>query len=95
MAFSASVYPVPVIKKAAYRLLDKAAFDIRPSGEDIICIVSFDQPVTEDEAVVFRNALLREVHDQDLRGAVAAETEAIRNAILAYAFSGTSLVDKQ
>lgn len=48
-----------------------------------------DEERIEGLVAAFRN----EVLDQDLRSIIAKETEAIRNAVLAFAFSKTGLQD--
>jgi His-Xaa-Ser system protein HxsD len=92
MVLSSRVYSLETIKKAAYRFSDVASFDIEPSGDEIRCIIRLNSGSTDDEQMdrivsAFRN----EVLDQDLRVTVAKETEAARNAILAFALSKTGL----
>ena len=89
--FSARVYSLETIKKAAYRLSDVVSVDIYPRGDDIECILHFNTGAADDEAQRIVAAFRCEVLDQDLRAVIAKETEAIRNAVLAYAFSKTGL----
>jgi His-Xaa-Ser system protein HxsD len=91
VTFSAQVYSVETIKKAAYRLSDLMSVDIRPSGDEIVCVVHFPSLQSEEDCQRGAAALRNEVLDQDLRSVVAKETEAVRNAVLAYAFSKTGL----
>ncbi len=91
VAFSAQVYSVETIKKAAYRLSDLMSVDIRPSGDEIVCVIHFPPSQSEEDCQRGAAAFRSEVLDQDLRSVIAKETEAVRNAVLAYAFSKTGL----
>jgi His-Xaa-Ser system protein HxsD len=92
VTFSADVYNIETIKKAAYRFSDSLSIDITPRHPYIECIVHFISHTT-DELQVERTiaAFKNEVLDQDLRTIIARETEAIRNAVLAFALSKTGL----
>ena len=87
VAFSAAVFSLEVVKKAAYRLSGRAAIDIQLREGTIICLISSSGGAPEELA----NELRVEVLDQDLRKLVAEETAPTRNAILAYALSKTGL----
>ena len=89
--FSTEVFSLGAIKKAAYRFSDRAAFDFARDGESITVRLELlsELPLAEAEALV--SAFRNEVLDQDLRETVAEETSAVRNAVLAYAFSRTGL----
>lgn len=92
LVFSALVYDIAAVKKAAYRFSDVLSVEITPRSDEIECVLHFVPHLKEegqqDQIVAaFRN----EVLDQDLRSIVAKETEAIRNAILAHALSKTGL----
>jgi His-Xaa-Ser system protein HxsD len=92
LVFSALVYDIAAVKKAAYRFSDVLSVEITPHSDEIECVLHFVPHLKEegqqDQIVAaFRN----EVLDQDLRSIVAKETEAIRNAILAHALSKTGL----
>lgn len=91
LALAASVYSVEAIKRAAYRLTDRFSFEIRPNGDQILCELTPLHEMTSDELRREEARFRNEVLDQDLRERIAAETSAIRNAVLAYAFSGTGL----
>jgi His-Xaa-Ser system protein HxsD len=87
--FHTGVYSIEGIKRAAYRLSGRAVCELVADGAEIVCTV---RPLTSDtdpEQLV--NQLWIEVLDQDLRQSIAAETEQMRNAILAYAFSRADL----
>ena len=93
--FSSAAFDLDTIKKAAYRFLDRFSTDFRVEGDEIVCIITFLRPTTP-EAVHSTIAEFRaEVLDQDLRRKVAGETSAIRNAILALAFSPSKLNDRE
>jgi His-Xaa-Ser system protein HxsD len=92
LVFSAQVYSIETIKKAAYRFSDVLSIGIIPRSGEIECILHFLSETKEEEQEerivgAFRN----EVLDQDLRSIIAKETEATRNAVLAFALSKTGL----
>ena len=88
------VYRLEAIKRAGYKFADR--FHVLISPEDNEKVVVYFRPkrgteVPEQIVGEFTN----EVLDQDLRLAVSAETEALRNLIVAQAFSNTSLLDPE
>jgi len=90
--FSSRVYSIEIIKKAAYRLSDVVCIDIVPRLDEIECVLHFvsdvkDETMAQRIVIAFKN----EVLDQDLRSIIAKETEATRNAVLAFALSKTGL----
>ncbi|HUZ34095.1 MAG TPA: His-Xaa-Ser system protein HxsD [Xanthobacteraceae bacterium] len=92
LVFSSQVYSVETIKKAAYRFSDVLSVDIVPRPGEIECVLQFLSGSKEEEqaeriAAAFKN----EVLDQDLRSIISKETEATRNAVLAFALSKTGL----
>jgi His-Xaa-Ser system protein HxsD len=92
LSFSSKAFSVETIKKAAYRFSDVLSVEIVPLPDETKCILHFPADFTEEaqcESIVaaFRNEIL----DQDLRSIVSKETEATRNAILAFALSKTGL----
>jgi His-Xaa-Ser system protein HxsD len=91
LRFDGRVHSLTVIKKAAYRFLDRLTVAITQDGEDWACELSFLDAVSVGEAQKLGQALRAEVLDQDLREIIAAETEAVRNTVLAVAFSRTGL----
>jgi His-Xaa-Ser system protein HxsD len=91
IVFSAQVYGLDTIKKAAYRFSDVLSVDIIPHALDIECVLHFLSAHTDDERETIIAAFKNEVLDQDLRATIAKETEGVRNAILAYALSKTGL----
>ena len=93
LSFDTSVYRLNAIKKAAYRFGDCCFVQIsliadREAEVTLQCkslVVDLDR---------FAGEFVNEVLDQELREVVATETAAIRNLLLAQAFSATSLVDQ-
>lgn len=91
LRFSNTVYSLGSIKKAAYRLSDRCSFEFDVRDGEIVCrLFLVDR---DSEIVTTENEFRNEVLDQDLRETIAQETAAVRNAILAYAFSRTGLQD--
>jgi His-Xaa-Ser system protein HxsD len=92
LVFSSRVYSVETIKKAAYRFSDVLSVDIVPRTDEIECTLHFLSGSKEEEqAAQIVAAFKNEVLDQDLRSIIAKETEATRNAVLAFALSRTGL----
>ena len=94
--FDRSVYDLETVQRAAYRFTDRCSFDFATSDRETICSLSVkpDQSADIDMAQLegdFKN----EVLDQHLRKTVSDETAAVRNAILAHAFSRTGLQDSE
>jgi His-Xaa-Ser system protein HxsD len=92
VVFSSQLYSVETIKKAAYRFSDVVAVDIVIRPAEIECVLEFLSGASvEESAEKIVLAFKNEVLDQDLRETIAKETEATRNAILAFALSRTGL----
>jgi His-Xaa-Ser system protein HxsD len=92
LVFSSQIYSTETIKKAAYRFSDVLSVDIIPRSGEIECRLEFisrskEEGQSEQIVAAFKN----EVLDQDLRSIISKETEAIRNAVLAFALSKTGL----
>ncbi len=87
LIFDDAAYNLDAVKKAAYRLSDKISVHIWTAPAQIICDISFSPPVPEAEQAKITADFRNEVLDQDLRQSIGRETSAIRNAILAIAFS--------
>lgn len=95
LAFPANVYPLDVVKKAAYRFSAAFSFEFA-LDEDSIAVRLFPiAEMSEQDRTDFVHRFRTEVLDQDLRATIASETEAVRNAVLAYAFSRTGLQNEQ
>lgn len=95
VTFDQKVYSLNVVKKALYRHLQAFTSDISIADEQIHCLLTFASPMTEKEGLQLANELKKEVLDQDLRKRLQAETEAVRNVILAHTFSKTGLIKNE
>lgn len=91
--FPQNLYSPDAIKKAAYRLSDRCAFDFKDSDGEFVALLLPLASLTEAELAALRNDFRNEVLDNDLRESIKAETADVRNVILAYAFSRTGLQD--
>ena len=89
--FDARVYGLAAIKKAAYRYLKSFSTEIVQEGDAWVCTLTFPTAVDAKVAAHAEQELRTEVLDQDLRHSISRETEPLRNAILALAFSRTGL----
>ena len=96
LVFSSEVYSIETIKKAAYRFSHVASVDIVPRPGEIECVIRFlSGTKAEEQAEQIVAAFKNEVLDQDLRSLIAKETEATRNAVLAFALSRTGLQGRE
>jgi His-Xaa-Ser system protein HxsD len=93
--FDRRVYSLNAVKKAAYKHVRVFTADISIVDEEIRCLINFEQPVTEEQRLRLTNEFKKEVLDQDLRERLKAETESVRNVILAHAFSKTGLINNE
>jgi His-Xaa-Ser system protein HxsD len=92
ITFDNRVYAIDAVKIACYRLIDRAASSIEVVDGRIICCLDFEGEMSEAAINGELNNLRKEVLDQDLRLRLKAETEPVRNLILAHAFSKTGLI---
>ncbi|MGH9682855.1 MAG: His-Xaa-Ser system protein HxsD [Candidatus Acidiferrales bacterium] len=92
VSFDLTVFSVDAVKAACYVFLDRFTPDIEISDRSIICHLTFSDNVSEVTAQAQVDRLKKEVLDQDLRLKLKAETEPIRNLILAHVFSKTGLI---
>lgn len=88
-----AVYRLNAIKKAAYRFGDRCQIEIATAGEGRVRVTLRSHPLRPAALELLAGELRNEVLDQELREVVAQETEAVRNLILAQAFSKTSILD--
>lgn len=85
-----SIYSPEAVQKAAYKFIDRFAALVSEANGVISLEITFDDGhETESEKIIadFKKELL----DQNLRLKIKAETEPIRNLILAYTFSKSGL----
>lgn len=95
VSFDSKVFTVTSIKTAAYKYFRVFTADINIQSERINCQLTFPSPVNEEEGIQLIDEFKKEVLDQDLRERLKSETEAVRNVILAHAFSKTGLVNDE
>jgi His-Xaa-Ser system protein HxsD len=91
--FDLAVFNIESIKRAAYRFSDRFAFNVCISGTTASCVLAFPDTVSPELIDETASNFRKEVLDQDLRQSIRAETESVRNVILAHAFSRTTLVN--
>ena len=91
LSFDRGAHSLDAVQRAAYRFSDRLSCDISEVPETIEVKIHLGDGPSEPEAVLadFRN----EVLDQVLRQRIRAETEDVRNLVLALAFSKTGLID--
>jgi len=90
--FDVSVFSLDAVKAACYRFLDKFSPSIEVREGAILCLLHFDSKISEASIAAEIENLKKEVLDQELRQKLKAETEPVRNLILAHAFSKTGLI---
>jgi His-Xaa-Ser system protein HxsD len=95
ISFDVRVYALPIIKQAAYRYLKCFSTEISQEGDFWVCTLTFAAPATADAIERAKVEFQAEVLDQDLRASIAHETEPVRNAVLALAFSRTGLQESE
>jgi His-Xaa-Ser system protein HxsD len=90
LCFDRAAHSVDAIQRAAYRFSDRLSLDLVAEDTVYRCHIHFDE--TDEYAI---NQVLadfrKEVLDQTLRERIRAETQEVRNLILALAFSNTGL----
>jgi His-Xaa-Ser system protein HxsD len=92
LRFQLSIYRLAAVKKAAYRFGGRCFIHLTPCGADEVEVRLV--PKTQDADIgTLAGDCTNEVLDQELRELIAEETSAVRNLLLAQAFSATSLVD--
>jgi His-Xaa-Ser system protein HxsD len=92
VTFAVAVFSLDAVKTACHKFLDRFTSDIELFDGRITCHLAFDAKASEAAVSANVDNLKKEVLDQDLRLKLKAETEPIRNLILAHAFSKTGLI---
>lgn len=92
--FDSSVYRLTAVKKAAHKWGDRCHVLIEPLDSEKTKVTLKAKKLLENVEFL-AGEFCNEVLDQELREVVAAETEGIRNLLMAEAFSKTSLIDQQ
>jgi His-Xaa-Ser system protein HxsD len=90
--FDPAVYRLSAVKKAAYRYSRAYEIQIKQDMAGKICVTLIPIP-DAGECTLAIQQFPREVLDQELREIVAEETSAVRDVLLAQAFSEVNLVD--
>lgn len=93
--FDKRVFTTTAIKTAVYKYLDSFVCDIRIQDDEVRCLLSFPTAISEVACAQLVDNFKKEVLDQDLREKLKAETEPVRNLILAHAFSRTGIVGNE
>jgi His-Xaa-Ser system protein HxsD len=92
VTFDPAVFSLDAVKAACYNFLDRVSPEIELSQGKIVCRLNIDNELSSSALDAYVHNLKKEVLDQDLRLKLKAETESIRNLILAHAFSKTGLI---
>jgi His-Xaa-Ser system protein HxsD len=87
LEFDRKIFDIETLKRAALKFTGSASFSFSFHDESIVVAVNFLTSGNSADAQKFVNEFNIEVLDQDLRRKVAAETEEVRNLILANVFS--------
>jgi His-Xaa-Ser system protein HxsD len=91
--FDSEVYKLTAVKKAAYKYGN--VFHIMIEETDGFILVSLRPTSSNSDPEETVGRFCNEVLDQELREEIAAETNGIRDLLLAHAFSKTSLIDSE
>jgi His-Xaa-Ser system protein HxsD len=92
VTFDPAVFSLDSVKAACYRFSDRFSPSIEIRNSTIVCQLKFDSRFSEASIPAEIDNFKKEVLDQDLRQKLKVETEAVRNLILAHAFSKTGLI---
>lgn len=87
VVLDATAHPVDAVQRAAYRFSDAFTVEVSGDGDTLSCRLFARDQWSPEWAHDFR----AEVIDQVLRTRIRAETEQVRNLVLAVAFSRTGL----
>jgi His-Xaa-Ser system protein HxsD len=87
------LYSLSAIKKTAYKFASQCSVFLQDKQEQELCVLfTFTEPTVSEKIQQVIADFSDELMDQDLREIIAKESEAVRNLILAQAFSKTSLI---
>jgi His-Xaa-Ser system protein HxsD len=95
VTLDSKVFSLIAVKKAAYKFLRNFSVDISLQSDLIHCELSLSSCISDEERDLLVEDFRKEILDQDLRERLKSETEAVRNVILAYAFSKTGLISDE
>ena len=85
-----AAYAVEAVQKAAYQLIDRLVVVVSTQNDSISCEIESISGQEQDLDASVQD-FKRELIDQQLRLKIKAETEDVRNLILAYTFSRSGL----
>jgi len=91
--FDGKVYRMTAVKKAAYKYA--VLFHVLIEEADGSVVVSLRPTSSNADSEEAVGRFCNEVLDQELREQIAAETNGVRDLLLAQAFSKTSLIDSE
>lgn len=91
--FDGNVYRLSAVKKAAYKY--GGVFHVLIEEVDGGVLASLRPTSSNSDPKDAAGMFCNEVLDQELREEIAAETNGIRDLLLAHAFSKTSLIDSE
>jgi His-Xaa-Ser system protein HxsD len=86
--FDCTTQSIGALREAAYRIIRYASCHIEVTGDRYLCRLTPKQEprLTSTDGAGLREMLLDLVTDENLREKIAAETNEVRNVILALAF---------
>lgn len=91
-----TVYSLEAIKKSAYKFADRTTVVINKASDTSVSVdFNFVQPNAGPKPENVISDFCSELLDQDLREIIKRETGALRNAIIAHAFSRTALAENK
>lgn len=96
LEFDSKIFSLGALQKACHRFTNSASFEVQlrtRDGGDFILVTASPLNKKSEEGLVNLGKLLRnEALDQQLREQIRAQTEGVRNLILAHVFSKTGLI---
>ncbi len=92
LSFDPTCHSPDDVQRAAYKFIDRCSVVVSLADGNINCDIELDEKCAQSVDFVCQ-AIRKEVLDQTLRSRIKTETEAVRNLILAHAFSRTGLVN--
>ncbi len=91
LTYDGQLYSVEAVQKAAYRSINYLNAEITLQDAKICCCLSPNAGITEEAFAHGVEEFKKDVLDYHLRIKLKAESEPLRNLILAIAFSKTGL----
>lgn len=89
------IFPLPVVKRAGYRMADQCTIVLGPLVGDLISVaLNFPTAATQSAQRAALDTFHRHLIDEDLRAQIRADTTALREVILAHTFSMTDILSR-